>query len=214
MFKKYLGLELLDIWGQTETISQATISPIDGTRIIGSSGKPMPCWEIKIFDENDNELPAGREGEIVARGPVMSCFYNKPEATAKILRNGWLHTGDIGWMDEDGFLFITARKRKMLILKGQNIFPDDIEEVLAAHPKIAGVRVMGVVDIIRGETVKALVRLKPGETATEQEIRQYCQGRMADYKMPREIVFVDAIPEDIPNWTRPDTSGLTDISRL
>ena len=90
----------------------------------------------------------------------------------------------------------------MLILKGQNIFPADIEEVLSAHPKIAEARVVGVPDIIRGETVKVLIKLKPGETVTEQEIRQYCQGRMADYKLPREIVFTDTIPEVIPNWTR------------
>ena len=123
------------------------------------------------------------------------------------MRNGWLHTGDIGRIDEDGFLFITGRKRRMLILKGQNIFPADIEEVLATHPKIAEARVMGVMDIVRGETVKALVRLKPGETATEQEIRQYCQGRMADYKLPREIEFVDVMPEVIPLWRRPQSSG-------
>ena len=133
----------------------------------------------------------------------MSGFYHKPEATARTIRNGWLHTGDIGRIDGDGYLFITARKRRMLILKGQNIFPDDIEEVLATHPKIAEARVIGVPDLIRGETVKALIRLKHGEKATEQEIRQFCQGRMADYKLPREIEFTDAIPEITPNWTRP-----------
>jgi long-chain acyl-CoA synthetase len=132
----------------------------------------------------------------------MSGFYNKPEATAKILRKGWLHTGDIGWIDEDGYLFITARKRRMLILKGQNIFPADIEEGLTAHPKVAEAKVMGAIDLIRGETVKALVRLKAGETATEQEIRQFCQGRMADYKLPREITFVDVMPAEIPIWRR------------
>ena len=171
----------------------------------------MPCWEIKIFDENDNELPPGMEGEIVTRGPVMTGFYNKPEATAKIMRNGWLHTGDIGKMDKDGFLFITGRKRRMLILKGQNIFPADIEEVLAAHPKIAEVKVQGTIDIVRGETVKALVRLKPGVTATEQEIRQYCQGRMADYKLPREVQFVDMMPEVIPLWKRMENIDAADL---
>jgi len=211
MFQEHYGRKIIDIWGQTETVSQATISLIDGTGKIGSSGKPMPCWEIKIFDDNDNELPPGHEGEIVARGPVMTGFYNKPEATAEVIRNGWLHTGDIGWIDEDGSLFITARKRRMIILKGQNIFPGDIEEVLAAHPKIAEVRVIGVIDIVRGETVKALVRLKSGETATEQEIRQYCQGRMADYKLPREVEFVDTIPGVIPNWIRPKTLKAADI---
>jgi long-chain acyl-CoA synthetase len=201
-FKQYYGFDIRDIYGQTESVCHVTVMPIHGTGKIGSSGKTLPCWEMKIFDENDNEMPRGREGEIVLRGPVMSGFYNKPEATAKILRNGWLHTGDIGWIDEDGYLFITARKRRMLILKGQNIFPADIEEGLAAHPKVAEAKVMGAIDLIRGETVKALVRLKAGETATEQEIRQFCQGRMADYKLPREITFVDVMPEEIPIWRR------------
>jgi long-chain acyl-CoA synthetase len=211
-FKQVYGFNIIDIYGQTESVCHITVMPLDGTGKIGSSGKPMPCWEIKIFDEYDNELPAGQEGEIVARGPVMTGFYNKPQATARIIRNGWLHTGDIGCIDEDGFLFITARKRRMLILKGQNIFPGDIEEVLATHPKIVEARVMGVIDIVRGETVKALVRLKPGEKATEQEIRQYCQGRMADYKLPREIAFVDAMPEVIPIWRRPQSLEVADLT--
>jgi long-chain acyl-CoA synthetase len=211
LFKQYFNANLLDVWGQTETVSHATVSPIDGTGKIGSSGKPMPCWEIKIFDDNDNELPPDQEGEIVARGPIMTGFYNKPEATNKIIRNGWLHTGDIGRIDEEGYLFITRRKRKMLILKGQNIFPDDIEEILNTHPKIAEARVIGVPDILRGETVKALVRLKPGETATEQEIRQYCQGRMADYKLPREVCFTDIMPEVIPFWTRPESQEVSEF---
>jgi long-chain acyl-CoA synthetase len=211
-FKQSCGLNVIDIYGQTESVCHITVMPIDGTGKIGSSGKPMPCWEIKIFGEDDNELPAGQEGEIVARGPVMTGFYNKPRDTTRIIKNGWLHTGDIGLIDEDGFLFITARKRRMLILKGQNIFPGDIEEVLATHPKIAEARVMGVIDIVRGETVKALVRLKSGEKATEQEIRQYCQGRMADYKLPRKIAFVDVMPEVIPIWRRPQGLEVADLT--
>jgi long-chain acyl-CoA synthetase len=202
LFQLHYGHRILDVYGQTESVSQITIMPINGKGEIGSSGKPMPCWEIKIFDENDRELPSNQEGEIVARGPVMTGFYRKPGATARVLRNGWLHTGDTGRIDKDGYLFITGRQRRMLILKGQNIFPEDIEEVLAAHPKIAEVRVVGVPDIVRGETVKALVRLKPGKKATEQEIRQYCQGHMADYKLPREVAFVKSMPEFIPNWSR------------
>ena len=194
LFKKYYGFNILDVYGQTETVCQITVCPPDNSAPVGSSGKAMPCWEIKIFDENDKEVPPDTEGEIVTRGPVMTGFWNKPEATAKIMRNGWLHTGDIGTMDKDGFLFITGRKRRMLILKGQNIFPEDIEEVLAAHPAIAEVKVQGAPDLVRGETVKALVRLKPGAAATEQEIRQYCQGRMADYKLPREVQFVEVMP--------------------
>ena len=204
MFQKYYGRKIIDIYGQTESVCQITVAPIDGSGPTGSSGRPMPCWELKIFDQEDNELPPDQEGEIVVRGPVMTGFYNKPAATARALRNSWLHTGDIGRVDRGGFLFITARRRKMLILKGQNIFPEDIEAVLLGHPDVIGAKVLGVPDIIRGETVKALVRLKPGKTATEAEIRQYCQGRMADYKLPREIEFVKVMPESVPLWTRPD----------
>ncbi len=211
LFKKHYGLDIHDIYGQTESVCHITLCPLDVSSPAGSSGKPLPCWEIKIFDENDNELPPGIEGEIVARGPMMTGFYSKPEATARTIRHGWLHTGDIGWIDKDGFLFITARKRRMLILKGQNIFPADIEEVMATHPQIAEVKVQGKIDIIRGETVKALVRLKPGENTTEQEIRHYCQGRMADYKLPREIQFVDTMPEVIPLWRRPENTITTDF---
>jgi long-chain acyl-CoA synthetase len=202
-FRQYYGFPILDIWGQTESISHVTVQPIDGSGKPGATGKPMPCWELKIFDDNDNELPPNRDGEIVLSGPYMAGFYNQPEATAETLRNGWLHTGDIGHLDEDGFLYITGRKRRMLILKGQNIFPADIEAILQTHPDVAGVKVVGVPDIIRGETVRALVKLKPGAKATEQEVRQYCQGRMADYKLPREIVFTDELPETTPLWKRP-----------
>jgi long-chain acyl-CoA synthetase len=209
-FRKYYGFKIIDIYGQTESVSQITVSPVDGTGPTGSSGRPMPCWEIKIFDENDNELPTDREGEIVARGPVMTGYYHQPEASARALRHGWLHTGDMGYIDKDGFLFITARRRRMMILKGQNIFPEDIEAVLAEHPAVSAARVLGVPDIVRGETVKALVRLKPGVAATEAELRQFCQGRLADYKLPRNIEFLDVLPGTVPNWTRPDpaTAGL------
>jgi long-chain acyl-CoA synthetase len=201
-FKQYCGMDIRDIYGQTESICHCTVMPIHGTGKIGSSGKTLRCWEMKIFDENDQEMPSGQEGEIVLRGPVMSSFWNHPRETAEILRNGWLHTGDMGWIDEEGYLFITARKRRMLVLKGQNIFPGDIEAVLESHPKVAEAKVAGVIDLVRGETIKALVRLKTGQTATEQELRQYCQGHMADYKIPKAIEFVDVMPQVIPLWRR------------
>jgi len=210
LFKERYHANIIDVYGQTETVCHNTMMPMDGSGPPGSSGPALPFWEIKIFDEMDNELPPGAEGEIVMRGPVMTGFYNKPEATARIMRNGWLHTGDIGRLDKDGFLFITSRIRRMLILKGQNIFPADIEAVLLAHPAVVEARVMGVIDPVRGETVKALIKLKPGAKVTEQEIRQYCQGRMADYKLPRDIEFVEIMPEVIPLWRRPGASpGLT-----
>jgi len=210
LFKECYQASIIDVYGQTETVCHNTMMPMDGSGPPGSSGRTLPFWEIKIFGANDKELPPGAEGEIVMRGPVMTGFYNQPEATARIMRHGWLHTGDIGRLDKDGFLFITGRIRRMLILKGQNIFPADIEAVLLAHPAVAAAKVMGVIDPVRGETVKALVKLKPGARLDEPELRQYCQGRMADYKLPRDIVFVDVIPAEIPLWRRPGTSpGLT-----
>ena len=206
LFKQYYGFTISDVYGQTETVCHITMMPMDGSGPSGASGRALSCWEIKIFGENDRELPPGGAGEIVTRGPVMTGFYNHPEATARIMRNGWLHTGDTGRMDSDGFLFITGRTRRMLILKGQNIFPADIEEALLTYGGIAEAKVMGVIDPVRGETVKALVRLKPGAAATEQEIRQFCQGRMADYKIPREVEFVDKMPGEIPLWRRPEAS--------
>jgi long-chain acyl-CoA synthetase len=210
-FKKSCGLNIIDIYGQTESVCHITVMPLDGSGKPGSSGKAMPCWEMKIFDDRDKELPSGREGEIVVRGPVMSGFHNKPEATARALRNGWLHTGDIGYMDEEGFLFITARKRRMMILKGQNVFPADIEEILETHPDIAEAKVMGKPDIVRSETITAMVRFKPGKTLTEQEIRQYCQGRMADYKLPKEIIITDKLPALTPLWRRQTDIESADI---
>jgi long-chain acyl-CoA synthetase len=212
LFQQRCGFDIIDVYGQTETVCHITMMPMDGTGPIGSSGQPLPCWEIKIFDANDKELPPGEEGEIVTRGPIMSGFYNKPEATARVMRSGWLHTGDTGKMDEAGFLYITGRTRRMLILKGQNIFPADIEAVLAAHPQIAEVKVMGSIDLVRGETVKALVKLKTDTTVTEHEIRQYCQGRMADYKLPREIEFVGTMPEKIPLWRRSKNVEIADLT--
>jgi long-chain acyl-CoA synthetase len=211
LFKQYYGFNIRDVYGQTETVCHITMMPIDGSGPAGSSGRTLPCWEIKILDQNDNELPPGEEGEIVTRGPVMIGFYDKPEDTAKIMRNGWLHTGDIGKLDADGFLYITGRKRRMLILKGQNIFPADIEAVLCGHPGIVEAKVIGAIDPVRGETVKALVKLKPGAKATEQEIRQYCQGRMADYKLPRETEFVEKMPVKIPLWRRPGSPEKSDL---
>jgi long-chain acyl-CoA synthetase len=206
-FKEVYGFDIHDIYGQTESVCHVCLAPPRGPIKPGSSGKALPCWEMKIFDKNDNEVASGTEGEIVLRGPVMSGFWNHPEETAEALQNGWLHTGDLGWMDEDGYLFITSRKRRMLILKGQNIFPADIEEVLMSHPEVAETKAFGAIDLIRGETVKAIVRLKKGSAVTGASLRQYCQGRMADYKLPREIILVDKMPDEAPLWRRP--TGLT-----
>ena len=144
----------------------------------------------------------------------MTGFYGKPEDSARALRGGWLHTGDLGKVDAENFLYITARKRHMIILKGQNVFPSDIEAVLGTHPAVAGVKAVGEIDLVRGETIKTLVKLKPGAAVTEQELRQFCQGKMADYKLPRSVEFVDELPAptDAPIWRRPLGYEVTDIN--
>ena len=211
-FKEAYGMNIHDIYGQTESICHVCRMPLHSAIKTGSSGTAIPGWEMKIYDETDKELPPGTEGEIVLRGPIMSGFWNHPRESKEALRRGWLHTGDIGYLDEEGYLFITARKRRMLILKGQNIFPADIEEILGKHPAVAEARVAGHIDLIRGETVKAYVRLKKGAAATEHELRQFCQGKMADYKIPKEVSIIEVIPDDLPLWRRPQNITPTDLT--
>ncbi len=212
LFKQHFGIDITEIYGLTESVCHCTVMPLDGSGPAGSSGLTIPCWELRIFDDDDNEVPAGTEGEIVLRGPVMSGFYGKPEDSARALRSGWLHTGDIGKVDERGFLYITARRRRMIILKGQNVFPSDIETVIATHPAVAGVKALGEVDLVRGETIRTLVKLKPGASVTAHELRQYCQGKMADYKLPRDVEFVDVLPDSVPVWRRPREHRSADIN--
>lgn len=194
-FKKSYGLDIIDAWGLTEAVCLVTCPPVDGSGKLGSVGKTMPGWEVKIAGDNGEELPPNQPGEIIVRGPVMKGYYNNPQATAETIKNGWLYTGDIGQLDEDGFLFIVGRKKEMILVKGQNIFPSDIEEVLYAHPKVAEAAVIGIPDELRGEVIRAVVSLKDGEVATEQEIKRLCLERMANYKVPKQIMFLDSLPK-------------------
>jgi long-chain acyl-CoA synthetase len=212
LFEEHYGLCITEIYGLTESVCHVTMMPLDGSGPAGSAGLPLPCWELKIFDENDNEVPAGTEGEICVRGPFMTGFYGHPDASSAALRGGWLHTGDLGKVDARGFLSITARKRRMIILKGQNVFPSDIEAVIATHPAVDGVKVRGEADLVRGETILALVKLNPGASVTAQELRQYCQGKMADYKLPRDVAFVETLPATVPVWRRPREHRAADIN--
>lgn len=194
-FKQSYGFTLVDVWGLTESVSHITCPPIDGTWEPGSTGKALPGWEIKAVDDAGKDLPTNQPGEIVVRGPMMKGFFNNPQATTEVIRDGWLYTGDLGRIDEDGYLFLTGVKKNMLILKGQNIYPTDIEGVLSTHPKVAKAVVVGIPDKLRGETVGVAIILKEGETATEQEIRRFCQERMADYKAPKHIIFTASLPD-------------------
>jgi len=193
--RQYLGFSAVDFWGMTESAAHVTCQSPDGGGKPGSVGKALPGWELKIVDDDGRKLPPNQPGEIIVRGPIMKGYYKNSSATAGVIKNGWLHTGDIGRVDEEGWLFLSAgRKKDVIIAKGQNIYPSDIEKVLASHPKVAEVGVMGIRDDVRGETPRAIIRLKPGEVATVQEIKKFCLERLANYKVPREIVFTGSSP--------------------
>jgi len=193
--KQHLGFSAVDFWGMTESAAHVTCQSLDGTGKPGSVGKALPGWELKIVDDDGRELPPNQPGEVAVRGPIMKGYYNNPQATAQVIKNGWLHTGDIGKVDEAGWLFLLGgRKKDMFIAKGQNIYPSDIEPVLTSHPKVAEAAVVGVPDEIRGEKPQAFIRVKAGEIATEPEIKRFCLERLANYKVPKEIIFVDSLP--------------------
>ena len=193
--RQHLGLTAVDFWGMTESAAHVTCQSPDGRGKPGSVGKALPGWELKIVDDDGRELPPNQPGEIIVRGPIMTEHYNNPQATAEAIKNGWLYTADIGRVDEEGWLFLsTGRRKDVIIAKGQNIYPSDIEQVLAGHPKVAEVAVVGIRDEMRGETPRAIIRLKAGEVATEQEIKKFCLKRLANYKVPREVIFADSLP--------------------
>jgi long-chain acyl-CoA synthetase len=148
------------------------------------------------MDNGERELAVGEVGELVIRGPqVMKGYWNKPEETAQVLRDGWLHTGDIARKDADGYFYIVDRMKDMIIAGGFNIYPREVEEVLWEFPKIQEAAVIGVPDSYRGETVKAFVVLQPSTSATADEIIAFCRGRLAAYKVPRVVVFLDSLPK-------------------
>lgn len=168
--------------------------PLMAAVSLAQPGKLYLGWEMKVVDGNGRELPPNQAGEVIVRGPIMKGYYNNPQATNEVIKDGWLYTGDIGRISENGQLFITGRKKEMIIVKGQNIYPSDIESVLHNHPKVAEVAVIGIPDEMRGEVVGAVISLKAGEVATEQEIRQFCLERIANYKVPKQVMFLDSLP--------------------
>lgn len=194
-FKQHFGLDIVQVWGLTESVASVTCGPVGGPIKLGSAGKVLPGWEVKIVDENGRELPANHSGEVIVKGPIMKEYYKNAQDTAAAIKDGWLYTGDIGWFDDDGYLFITGRKKETIIVKGQNIYHSDIEEVLRTHPKIAEAAVVVIPDKLRGEVVRAVISLKAEELATAEEIRRFCRQYMADYKLPKQIIFLDSLPK-------------------
>jgi long-chain acyl-CoA synthetase len=196
--KDLTGAMMCEVYGSTETTPVATVTPWGGTIKPGTVGIPVPDTDIKIVDANDpdKELPLGEPGEIVIKGPqIMMGYYKKPEETEKVLKDGWFYSGDVGCFDEDGYLKIVDRKKDMIIAGGYNIYPVELDGVLFDHPKILEAATIGVHDAYRGETVKAFVVVKPGETLTEQEVINYCRENLAPYKVPKIIEFIDELPK-------------------
>jgi acyl-CoA synthetase (AMP-forming)/AMP-acid ligase II len=158
----------------------------------------LRCNKVKIFDENDRELPVGGTGELVIKGPaVMKGYWNLPEETDQALKNGWLHTGDIGYVDEEGYFYITDRKKDLIIRGGENVSPREVEEVVCKHPKVVEAGCVGVKDRVYGEEIKAFVILKPGESCTEAEIIEHCKKSLPTFKMPKQVQFIQALPKNI-----------------
>jgi fatty-acyl-CoA synthase len=187
------------VYGQTEASPVITMSGIEDTAEIRAStvGTALPNTEVKVVSVvNGETLPVGEQGELCARGYLLMKGYDEePEATARAIdREGWLHTGDLATMRPDGYFHITGRSKDMIIRGGENIYPREIEEFLYTHPKIADVQVVGLPDLVTGEAVLAWIRLRAGESATEDEVRAFCQGKIAHFKIPQYIRFVDEFP--------------------
>ena len=197
-FEAKTGATIVEGFGMTESSPVTHINPFTGQRKVGSIGVPIPDTECRIVELNDGEtdMPVGESGELLVRGPqVMKGYWNKPEDTAETLTDGWLHTGDIGKMDEEGYFYIVDRKKDMIISGGYNVYPRDIEEVFFEHPKVQEAAALGVPHPKRGEQVKVFVVLKEGETGTEEEFLTYCKDKLAAYKLPTMIEFMDELPK-------------------
>ncbi|MCK9274560.1 MAG: long-chain-fatty-acid--CoA ligase [Syntrophales bacterium] len=197
-FKEKFGFEISEGWGLTEAGANNSVNPLQGKKKVGSIGLPMKGTTMKIIDFSGNELPDGEEGEIIISGPMlMKGYWNKPAETAEVLKDGWLYTGDIGYRDEEGYFFITGRKKDIIIKGGENIAPKEIEEVLFAHPKVSEAAVIGIKDEIFGENIKAFVVLMPGEKAQPEELIAHCAAKLNKFKLPKEVEFIDALPKNL-----------------
>ena len=192
-----LPCDFIQGYGMTELSPLVAMLPPEDHRLDGSpemqqrlkaAGKPIYTAEVKIMDENDHEVPRGQVGEICARGPmVMKGYWKQPEETAKALRNGWMHTGDAGYMDEDGYIFLVDRTKDMIVTGGENVYSVEVEAALYEHPAVLEAAVIGIPDEQWGEAVHAIVHLKPGKSAVEDELISHCHGLIANYKCPKSL---------------------------
>lgn len=197
-FERITGATILEGYGLSEASPTTHCNPAFAQRKPGTVGIGLPSTEYKIVDlaTGTMEVPVGEVGELIVRGPqIMKGYWNMPEETTHTLRDGWLYTGDISRIDDEGYLTIVDRKKDMIIASGYNIYPREVEEILYEHPAVQEAVVIGVPDEYRGETVKAVIVLKNGETTTESEIQQFCQSNLASFKIPRLIEFREQLPK-------------------
>jgi long-chain acyl-CoA synthetase len=199
-FETLTGGRVVEGYGLTESMMAAVLTPLHGPYKPGSVGTPLPDVEVRIVDVDTGQgnLPTGEVGEILMRAPqLMQGYWQRPIETEKTIRDGWLYTGDIGYLDRDGYLFIVDRKKDVIKPSGFQVWPREVEEVIASHPAVNEVGVGGVSDEYQGEAVKAWVVLRPGQQATADEIRAYCRKKLAGYKVPKHIEFTDSLPKTL-----------------
>ncbi|MGH7554054.1 MAG: long-chain-fatty-acid--CoA ligase [Longimicrobiales bacterium] len=196
-FERLTNGRIAEGFGLTETSPVTHCNPLLGQRKTGSIGIPLPDTDAAIvdLDSGENRVPPGTDGELVIRGPqVMKGYWNRTDETAAMIRDGWLHTGDIARMDEEGYFYIVGRKKEMILVSGYNVYPDEVDAVLIAHPAVLESATIGVPDAKRGESVKSFVVLKPGASATEQELIEHAKRELAPYKVPRQLEFRMELP--------------------
>jgi long-chain acyl-CoA synthetase len=197
------GAQVVEGYGLTEASPVTHANPVLGKRKEGSIGLPLPDTDCKIvsLEDPDTELPAGERGELCIRGPqIMLGYWNRPDATAESIRNGWLHTGDVAIMEDDGYFRIVDRMKELILVSGFNVYPTEIEDVIFRHPKVLKVSVVGIPDEVTGERVKAFVVPKPGETVTAEELDAFCRdpkSGLTGYRVPKDWEFRDSLPETL-----------------
>ncbi len=199
-FIELTGAKLVEGYGLSEASPVTHANPINGLNKENSIGLPFPDIECRVvdFEDIDKDVPIGEEGELIIKGPqVMRGYWNQKEITDATLRNGWLHTGDIVTMNSDGYFKIVDRKKDIIIAKGFNVSPTEVEKIISLHPKVEESAVIGIPDNYRGEKVKAFVVLKTSETLNEKELLKYVRERIASFKVPRTIEFVDSLPKNV-----------------
>ena len=198
IFNKLPHLQISVGYGLTECFAITTSTPYeDALRKIKAVGQCLPTMDAKIVDDEGNAMVTGSIGEIVLKGAkVFKGYWKKPEATRATIVNGWVHTGDLGKIDEEGFVYILDRKKDMINRGGEKIYSLEVENIICDNPKVLEVAVVGVPDTVMGEVVKACITLKSGEKATEEEIKKFCAGRLADYKVPKFVEFMDGLPRN------------------